>query len=362
MFLKDLLLVNFKNYKEAEFDFVNGINCFVGKNGTGKSNALDAIHYLSMCKSYISSSDKQNIHFGNHFFVIQGTFDSDGEEDEVYCGVKLGVKKVFKKNKSEYEKLADHIGTFPCVIISPYDRDLISDGGTARRRWMDAILCQVDKTYIDAVIKYNKLLAQRNSLLKQQADIGMFNVEALEVWDDQLASFGTIIYERRKQFLYEFTPIFNDYYYQIGENRENIGLEYRSNLNEMSFSDLLLTNRRKDMVTQYTNAGIHRDDILMKLNEDLVRRIGSQGQQKTFLIALKLAEFKWLNQQMNIKPLFLLDDIFDKLDNTRVAKLIQLISNDFFGQVFISDTDKLRLERIFENTQIPINFIETNDI
>lgn len=359
MYLKNLTLVNFKNHRQSEFEFVDGINCFVGKNGTGKSNALDAIHYLSMCKSYINSVDKQNITFDENFFVVQGVFEKDDQDDSIYCGVKIGSKKIFRKNKVDYEKLADHIGLFPSVVISPYDRDLIAEGSDVRRKWMDAILSQIDRSYLETLVKYNKVVDQRNALLKQQFENGFFDRENMDVWNHQLEVYGVPIHQRRKQFIEEFVTLFQNYYYQIGESREQVVIEYKSHLNEKDFPALLERNARRDTMTQYTNGGVHKDDLLFMMNENLVKKIGSQGQQKTFLIALRLAQFDWLNNQMNLKPLFLLDDIFDKLDSFRVEKLIRLISDNHFGQVFISDTDKYRLEEIFQNVTIPINFIET---
>ncbi len=361
MYLKNLTLVNFKNHRQSEYQFVDGINCFVGKNGTGKSNALDAIHYLSMCKSYINSVDKQNITFDENFFVVQGLFEKGDHEDSIYCGVKVGSKKIFRKNKVDYEKLADHIGLFPSVVISPYDRDLIAEGSDVRRKWMDVILSQIDRNYLDNLMKYNKVLDQRNALLKQQFENGFFDRENMEVWNHQLEVYGVPIHQKRKQFIEEFITLFQNYYYQIGESREQVIIEYKSHLNENDFSTLLEQNIKRDTFNQYTNVGIHKDDIFFMMNDNLVKKIGSQGQQKTFLIALRLAQFDWLNNQMNLKPLFLLDDIFDKLDNYRVGKLIRLISDNHFGQVFISDTDKNRLEDIFKNVKIPINFIETNE-
>lgn len=358
MYLKSLTILNFKNHLQSDFQFVDGINCFVGKNGTGKSNALDAIHYLSMCKSYINPLDKQNIAFNEHFFVIQGVFEKDNQDSSVYCGVKQGAKKIFRKNKVDYEKLADHIGVFPSVVISPYDRDLISEGSEVRRKWIDSILSQTDRNHLETLMKYNKVVDQRNALLKKQYENGFFDRESLEIWDTQLALFGQPIHEKRKQFIKEFTPIFQSYYYQIGNTSENVTIEYKSHLNDTDFASLLASNLRKDAALQYTSSGIHRDDLLFMMNENPVKKIGSQGQQKTFLIALRLAQFDWLNQQMNLKPIFLLDDIFDKLDNSRVEKLIQLIADNHFGQVFISDTDKNRLEDIFKNVQSSINFIE----
>lgn len=361
MFLKNLSLINFKNYLQAEFNFVEGINCFVGKNGSGKSNALDAIHYMSMCKSYINPSDKQNINFNHNFFVIQSEFDKGGEIASIYCGVKEGCKKTFKKNKVEYERLSDHIGLYPSVVISPYDRNLITEGGEVRRKWMDSILSQVNRKYMESVILYNKAIVQRNLLLKQQFENGFFQREEIALWDHQLSIYGNDIFNIRKSFIGDLMPVFQKYYSQIGGTQEEVSFEYKSHLLEAeSFLKLLEGSYRRDVRSQFTNVGVHRDDLMFHLGGHPIKKIGSQGQQKTFLIALRLAQFEWLNHQMNIKPLFLLDDIFDKLDNQRVEKLIHLIANNFFGQMFISDTDQERLERIFGNIRIPINFIKTN--
>lgn len=360
MHLESLSVVNFKNHRQSDFQFIEGINCFVGSNGTGKSNALDAIHYLSMCKSYINSVDKQNITFGEQFFVLQGNFLKESQRYAIYCGVKSGSKKIFRKNKVDYEKLAEHIGEFPCVVISPYDRDLISEGSEVRRKWVDAIISQIDRSYLDAVVKFNKVIDQRNALLKRQNENGFFDRESIAVWDYQMEIYGLPIYNKRKAFIEEFVPIFQKYYHHIGSDSEQVQIEYKSQLNEMGFAEGLAFCQKKDYFVQYSTFGIHKDDFIFTMNEHSVKKIGSQGQQKTFLIALRLAQFEWLNKQTSVKPLFILDDIFDKLDNSRVEKLIRLISENHFGQVFISDVDKGRLSDIFKNCNFEINYIETN--
>ena len=362
MFLKSISLINFKNYDQIEFSLDQGINCFIGRNGVGKTNVLDAVHYLSMCKSYLNSVDKQNIRFGQKFFVVQGVWDVDGEEVEIYCGVKAGEKKIVKKNKATYEKLADHIGLFPSVIISPYDRDLISEGGDVRRKWIDGIISQFDRAYLHLLVRYNKVLDQRNALLKHFFDNRIFETESIDVWNTQLVLCGTAIYEKRVQFLEEFIPTFQYFYKFIGDQTECVELEYKSHLNEFSFSDLIKINERKDAACAFTNGGVHRDDFIFTINGHPVKKFGSQGQQKSYVIALRLAQFDWLTKHLNKKPVLLLDDVFDKLDNVRVAKLMSLVSDNVFGQVFVTDTDKERVEKIFNRIDMPFLSIDMDEM
>lgn len=358
MHLKSISLINFKNYVEAKFDLDAGINCFVGKNGTGKTNVLDAVHYLSMCRSYLNPIDRQNIRFGEGFFMLQGNWEKDEQTIEIYCGIKAGSKKIFKRNKTEYEKLADHIGQFPTVVISPYDRDLISEGSEVRRKWMDGIISQFDRSYLDHLIRYNKILEQRNALLKQFYENGFFERESIEVWDFQLAQYGTEIHAKRSAFLVEFIPIFQHYYQFIGADNEQVKLEYRSQLNDISFEALLVVNQRKDGQAHYTTGGTHRDDLLFSIQDHPVKKFGSQGQQKSFLIALKLAQFDWLKKHLKQKPVLLLDDIFDKLDHSRVEKLMSLVSDHIFGQVLVTDTEADRVEQIFKNINMDFRMHE----
>lgn len=352
MHLKSISLINFKNYAQAEFEFSAGINCFVGRNGSGKTNILDAVHYLSMCKSYLNPVDKQNIRFDEQFFVVQGVWDNETKQTEIYCGVKAGAKKIFKRNKTEYEKLADHIGSFPSVIISPYDRDLIAEGSEVRRRWMDGIISQFDRNYLDFLVRYGKIIDQRNALLKHFYENGFFDRESMEVWDAQLIQVGNQIYERRKVFLEEFIPVFLAYYQFIGEDSENVNLEYKSMLNDFAFGDLLEQTRRKDAQVQYTTGGTHKDDLIFTIKGQPVKKFGSQGQQKSFLIALRLAQFDWLKKHLNLKPVLMLDDIFDKLDHVRVEKLMSLVSDHVFGQVFVTDTEAERIQKVFSNIEM----------
>jgi DNA replication and repair protein RecF len=348
MHLKSIHLINFKNYEEAEITLTSNINCFVGSNGSGKTNILDAVHYLSLCKSYMNVLDRQNIRFDQQFFAIQGTWEKDEQEIAIHCAVKRDAKKVFKRNKKEYERLADHIGQFPAVMISPYDRDLISEGSELRRKWMDGIISQFDRQYLESIQKYGKILDQRNALLKNMQEQRLFDRDAIEVWNEQMSAVGTEIHKKRQEFLKDFIPIFQERYNFIGLVTEEVQLEYRSQLNESTFDALLLAYERKDAFTHYSNAGTHKDDLIFTIKGHPIKKFGSQGQQKSFIIALRLAQYDWLKKQLNVQPVLLFADIFDKLDQERVKKLLQLVSNNYFGQVLVTDTDESRLRAIFQ--------------
>lgn len=352
MHLQSIHLINFKNYEEAEITLTSNVNCFVGRNGSGKTNILDAVYYLSLCKSYLNVMDRQNIRFDQPFFSIQGNWLKDDAQVNIHCAVKAGSKKVFKRNKKEYEKLADHIGQFPVVMISPYDRDLISEGSELRRKWMDGIISQFDRQYLDDIQKYAKVLDQRNALLKNMYEHGLFDRESIEVWNDQMIRIGNSIHEKRRAFLEEFIPVFQERYNFIGLEEEEVHLEYRSQLNDMTFEKLLELFERKDAISHYSNAGIHKDDLLFTIKGHPIKKFGSQGQQKSFIIALRLAQYDWLKRHLNVKPVLLLDDIFDKLDQTRVKKLLDLVSNHYFGQVLVTDTEEERIRSIFSSGEI----------
>ncbi|RLD90493.1 MAG: DNA replication and repair protein RecF [Bacteroidetes bacterium] len=353
MYLKKLKLINFKNYEEAEMAFSDKINCFVGNNGVGKTNILDAIYYLSFCKSYFNFIDSQNIKHQTDFFSIHGTYKNQNSlNDQVSVIQKRNSKKSFKFNKKEYERLADHIGKIPLVMVSPYDRDLINEGSDVRRKYIDGVISQFDNNYLDNLLQYNKTLAHRNALLRSFAERRNFDAVSLEIWDKKLAEYGQPIFEKRKAFLQDFNPIFENNYRFLSDGSEQIELVYESQLALEPLVQLLSKSVDKDRMLRYTSKGIHKDDLLFKIDGYPVKKFGSQGQQKTFVIAVKLAQFEYMRRVKDFKPVLLFDDIFDKLDHQRVNKIIQLVSDDNFGQVFITDTQSERIEAIFSQVDI----------
>ncbi|GGK49419.1 MULTISPECIES: DNA replication/repair protein RecF [Flavobacteriaceae] len=351
MHLQKITLVNFKNFESQSFDFENKINCFVGNNGVGKTNLLDAIYYLSFAKSYFNPVAIQNIKHNQEFFMIQGEYLLDEKIDTVVCSLKRGNKKVLKRNGKVYEKFSDHIGHLPLVIISPADRDLIIEGSDIRRKFIDNVISQSDKDYLQIILKYNKVLAQRNSLLKYFAANRTFDALNLKVYDEQLKTYGTVIFKKRSVFLDAFIPIFRSRYQSISNSKEVVDMFYKSQLKDGDIVELLDKNLERDRVLQYTSVGIHKDDLIFEIDGYPVKKFGSQGQQKSYLIALKLAQFDFITSKSNIKPILLLDDIFDKLDDLRVEQLINLVNNDHFGQLFISDTHEERTEEVVKRTK-----------
>lgn len=346
MYLQKLSLVNYKNITQQVFDFEEKINCFVGNNGIGKTNVLDAIYYLSFAKSYFNPVAIQNIRHGEEFFMIEGSYVLGDRDESILCSLKKGQKKIVKRNGKAYDKFSDHIGKFPLVIISPADRDLIIEGSETRRKFIDSVISQQNHAYLTNLIAYNKTLAQRNALLKFFAANRTFDALNLQVYNDQLVSYGTAIYEERKRFIKAFIPIFNERYKTISEGKENVGLRYKSQLEEKDFQALLEETLEKDRVLQYTSAGIHKDDLLFEIGGFPIKKFGSQGQQKSYLIAMKLAQFDFIRQKSEVVPILLLDDIFDKLDEQRVSQLIALVNNNEFGQLFITDTHAERTENV----------------
>lgn len=362
MFLQKLTLSNFKNYEIAELNFSDKVNCFVGNNGAGKTNILDAIYYLSFCKSYFNSIDSQNIKHDEDFFAIHGNYhNQENTSDKVSCIQKLNHKKTFKLNGKVYGRLADHIGTIPLVMISPYDRDLINDGSEHRRKYLDGVISQFDSLYLDELISYNKTLLQRNILLKQMFENRSFDSTSLEVWNDKLMKHGNHIHQKRKEFLDEFNPLFEKYYQILSRGREKVNIRYNSQLNENNFEDLLDQSRDKDRVVKHTTCGVHKDDLIFTIDGFPVKKYGSQGQQKSFVIAIKLAQFEFTRLIKKFKPILLFDDIFDKLDDNRVRQIIELVSENNFGQVFITDTQRNRIERIFKLVSIDHKIFEVQD-
>lgn len=352
MYLKELQLFNFKNIPNAEFDFSSRINCFIGNNAAGKTNILDSIYYLSFCKSYFNAIDSQNIKHGEPYFSVLGKYGVNGEKtDKIQCVQKRNQKKSFKLNAKEYERLSDHIGLYPLVMISPYDRDLINEGSDVRRRFIDSVISQFDKLYLDNLINYNKVLNQRNALLKTFAEHKYFDRESLNIWDNQLAELGGKIFPVRQKFLEEYITVFNRYFEMISGGKEHVHIEYQSQLLNHSLEELLAVSLDKDRILKYTTAGIHKDDLNFTIMGHPVKKFGSQGQQKSFIIALRLAQYEYIKNLKGYKPILLLDDIFDKLDDSRVEQLIQLASEDTFGQVFITDTQRERIEHLLEKVQ-----------
>ncbi|WP_242205904.1 DNA replication/repair protein RecF [Aestuariivivens insulae] len=345
MILKSLSLINYKNFDSKSFDFNDKINCIVGNNGIGKTNVLDAIYHLSFGKSYFNPVATQNIKHDEEFFVVNGDYIKNDKPEKVVVSLKRGQKKVIKRNGKPYEKFSDHIGFLPLVIISPADRDLIVEGSDIRRKFIDSVISQSDNTYLQNLINYNKVLAQRNALLKYFALNHTFNPDTIAVYNEQLTQYGTSVFEKRRQFLDIFIPIFKARYQAISNGNEQVDLMYNSPLFEGDLKALLEQQINKDKALQYTSVGIHKDDLLFNIEAHPIKKFGSQGQQKSFLIALKLAQFDFIKAQSGVNPILLLDDIFDKLDEHRVSQIIKLVGEDSFGQIFISDTHAERTER-----------------
>ena len=359
MWLKQLSVLNFKNYTESNLSFLPEVNAFTGENGAGKTNLLDAIHYLSLCKSYFNPIDSQHIKKGEDYFMLQGEFERDTRPDIISCSLKRNQKKQFKRNKKDYPRLADHIGQFPLVMISPNDTLIILEGSEERRKFVDNVISQTDNRYLDTLISYNKILLQRNVLLKNIKEKGVFDIGLLEVLNMQLVEVGEIIYKKRKQFMTDFTPSFQRHYHYLCEDAEEVALVYDSQLHDTDFLELLESSIEKDRVLERTTIGIHKDDLLFTIHGEMqLKKFGSQGQQKSFLIALKLAQYTYLQEQNKFKPLLLLDDIFDKLDDRRTKKLMQMVSKEEFGQIFITDTDANRIQNIFDEIQQPIRIFD----
>lgn len=344
MRLKKLSLLHFKNIVRQELEFCRGVNCLVGDNGAGKTNVMDAIYYLSMCKSSLPMTDTQSIRHGEEGFLVEGQYVSDEEKNErIVCSFTRKGGKVLKRNGKEYERLADHVGLVPAVIVSPADNALISDAAEERRRYLNACISQLDRPYLANVMRYNAVLAERNRLLKMQPDETM-----LAIYDDQLTDYGTKIHAARQAFAERLQPVVAEYYRILSGDREEVELHYKSELGERPFDEILRAARQKDLVNEYTTSGIHRDDLTLRIGGYPLRKYGSQGQQKSFLIALKLAQYAVVAEACGEKPILLLDDLFDKLDAGRVEQLIRLVSDEAFGQIFITDCNPTRLKSILD--------------
>jgi DNA replication and repair protein RecF len=373
MTLDQLHLLFFKNYDEANLSLSPGINCFIGDNGSGKTNLLDAIHYLALTKSAFTALDAQSIKQGADFFVVKGKFSSPllDRPETIQVSLRAGQKKTLTHDKQPYERLADHIGRYPAVLISPYDTDLIRQGSEERRRYFDSLQSQLDAEFLNLLIQYNGLLRQRNATLKQGTGTHGFDALYLQALDDQLAPIGESLSALRASFLTEFLPVFQRHYQQLAEGREQVSLTYKSQLPGQNFRHLLLANERRDLALQRSNVGPHRDDFVFLMDELPVKSYASQGQQKSFAIALKLAQFELLAARPATtpsgqlvaagKPLLLLDDIFDRLDDKRIARLLQLVADQTFGQVFLTDTNLERTDQALQGVSSDIRRFRVQD-
>ena len=360
MYLKKLVLINFKNIAQAEITLSERLNCFVGDNGAGKTNVLDAVYYLSMSKSALTMTDGQSVRHGEDFFVVEGTYAGDsGSNDTVNCSFLRRSGKVLKLNGKEYDRMADHVGRFPVVMVSPQDSVLITDAAEERRRYLNAFLSQLDRDYLASLMRYNAVLAERNRFLKSSSDEQM-----LQIYDMQLADHAARIYERRRDIIERMRPLVAEFYRQLSDDREQVEIEYRSELASASMGELLLASRERDIVNGFTTSGVHRDDMSLRIGGYPLRKYGSQGQQKSFLMSLKLAQYRILAEVCGERPLLLLDDLFDKLDTSRVENLLTLVAGDDFGQILITDCNRSRLETILSHAgeKYALFMVEGGDI
>lgn len=354
MIIRKLSLLNFKNHDERNFDFSPQINCFVGNNGVGKTNILDALHYLSVAKSFLGNTDLNNIKENEEFFTVEGHIFNGEKVDIIKVQQPKDTKKILKKNDKSYDRIADHIGFLPSVIISPYDSNLISDSGESRRKFLDSMISQTDSDYLFNLIQYQKTVQQRNALLKSFAKNRYFDGDNLEIYNEPLIKFGTKIFLKRQKFTNSILPLIQSYYEIISKGNEKVTVNYQSDLQEefnenqldQKFRNLLTQNLERDRMLTYTSKGVHKDDLLFEMNGNSLKKVGSQGQQKSFLIALKLSQMNRIKELTGKTPILLLDDIFDKLDDSRVSQLIELVNQEHFGQIFITDTSKERTENV----------------
>ncbi len=347
MRLNAISLHNFRNYEDSSFSFGKKLNCITGSNGTGKTNLLDAIYYLCITKSYFAATEFQNIRHGANLFALRGDIELNGIHHVLKCKVEKEKRKDFYLDEKRYEKLSDHVGLFPVVFSTPNDVELIYGGSEERRRFLDLMLSQTDRAYLENLLEYNRLLLQRNSLLKQFAEKGNFNASLLEAYASKMVKPATFIFESRKKTAEEILPYISKTCLYFSQEKENMSLDYESDLHHGDMWHLLEKNTERDRALKRTSAGIHRDDLVFLMDNRVIRKFASQGQQKSFLISLKLALFRWLKDKKQVAPFLLLDDIFDKLDHDRSALLLELIAKDGFGQIFITDTQHGRLENVF---------------
>ncbi len=346
LYLEHIILTNFRNYTNAHVHFCRDLNCLVGKNGMGKTNLLDAIYYLCMTKSRLNGLDKYVMHHDESFLRLESTFLKDDSQQHIVIKSHKMQAKVIEKNRVPLQKSAEHIGFLPVVMIMPDDTDVIKGGSEERRRFVDNTMSQIDVQYLNALIKCNKLLKQRNALLKQEGQ--HVNIELLRTYDEQMLAPTNYIYQKRKEFIHQFIPYFQYYYKEISKEAEEVNIEYHSQLSTNSFKELMNQNLQKDIILQRTNGGVHKDDLIFELESHKMKRFASQGQLKSFVLALGLARFMMLKEALSVYPILLLDDIFDKLDRNRINQLLTLLSSSNFGQIFITDTQEKRVREIIE--------------
>ena len=360
MYLKHLSILNYKNIAQAELDFSPKINCFIGSNGEGKTNCLDAIHFLSFTRSSTSNIDMHAMRHGEELMMLRGCYELNGGEEEISCGLKLHQKKTFRRNQKTYKRMSEHIGLLPLILVSPNDNELILGGSEERRKYMDVVIAQYNPTYLHALNRYNKVLQQRNTLLKQISEqaggisqLGQEQSDMLDTYEEMMAAAGTMIHQERTTFIEELIPVFQRYYTRISGSKEEVSLTYTSHCQRGPLLDVIRRDRAKDIAVGYSLHGIHKDDLTMLLNGFPIKKEGSQGQNKTFLVSLKLAQFDFLKQTgSHTQPLLLLDDIFDKLDAERVSQIISLVAEEEFGQIFITDTNRENLDRILQHVPL----------
>ncbi len=348
MQIEDISIVNFKNLKEVQIEFSSKLNCFIGKNGAGKTNILDAVYYLSFCKSFSTAIDLLNINHDENFFMLSGNYSRLEATENIAVGFKKGASKQFKRNSKVYRKLLEHIGLLPLVLITPSDVSLILGTSDERRKFMDGVISQYNQNYLDDLLKYNRALHQRNNLLRQFAANRYFDAELVEIWDAQLVEYGTRIHGHRKDFVEKLIPVFQRYYSFISQDNEKVSLDHESALYNNNLEILLKESILKDRSFQYTTHGIHKDDLVFYIGGYPIKKLGSQGQMKTYLISLKLAQFDFVKGISGLKPILLLDDIFDKLDQFRVEQIVKVVAGEQFGQIFLTDTNREHLDSIIK--------------
>ena len=358
VFLKKISIINYKNILDKEYELDPKINCFVGDNGVGKTNILDAVYHLSMGKSYFNVKNDQLINRGKDYMLVDGVFELNNKNESIVFSLKIGEKKVLKRNGKPYKKFSNHIGLIPVVLISPYDNDLINEGSSERRKFIDSIISQNDKEYLINLIAYTRVIQNRNKLLKQYNRSVDFDLDTIKVYDDQIYKLSDPIFKARDKFIKEFTPLVLEKYKHISDDKEKISIEYKSDLINNHIENLIKDSFQKDVILQYTSVGLHKDDFVFNIDENRIKRFGSQGQQKSFLIALKLAQFDYLKNETGNSPILLMDDIFDKLDLMRVKRIVEIVNSTNFGQLFLSDTDKERIEKVLSSLNLSSKIFE----